>query len=103
MCGVGIEIALSSRDKRREIQEEAKPMTQAEQALVDIKSYLGKITAEDAYANRIRVWQEVIQFAKGYDEEATAEADPSHTNQVAAFTDSSRLWWNHSLSQWEAE
>lgn len=78
-------------------------MTQAEQALADIKGYLGNMTAEDAYVNRTRVWGEVIRFAEGYDEEATAEADPSHTNQVAVFTDSSRLWWNHSLSQWEAE
>jgi hypothetical protein len=78
-------------------------MTQAEHALADIKCYLGHMAGEDAYANRTRVWSEVIRFAKGYDEEATAEADPSHTNQVAVFTDSSRLWWNHSLSQWEAE
>jgi hypothetical protein len=49
------------------------------------------MAGEDAYANRTRVWSEVIRFAKGYDEEATAEADPSHTNQVAVFTDSSRL------------
>jgi hypothetical protein len=78
-------------------------MTQAAQALADVKSYLGNMSAEEAYAKRTRVWRDVIWCAEGYDEEATAETDPSHTNQVAIFTDSSRLWWNHSLSQWEAE
>ena len=39
--------------------------------------------------------------AEGYDEEATAEADPSHTNEEAVFADGSRLWWNAALNAWE--
>jgi hypothetical protein len=38
---------------------------------------------------------------EGYDAEATAEADPSHTNEQAVFTDGSRLWWNSELNAWE--
>jgi hypothetical protein len=45
----------------------------------------------------------VIRAAEGYDEEASGEADPSHANEIAVFTDNSKLWWNHSLEQWEAE
>ena len=43
----------------------------------------------------------MIQAAEGYDEEATAEADPSHTNEEAVFADGSRLWWNAALHAWE--
>jgi hypothetical protein len=77
-------------------------MTQAKQALAAISPYLSRMTFDDAHAKRVRLWREVIQSAAGYDHEASAEADPSDTNEVAVFADGSRLWWNHSLEQWEA-
>lgn len=77
-------------------------MTQAIQALATIQPYLDNMSDEEVRANRTKVWLEVISQTEGYDREATAEADPSETNEVAVFTDGSRLWWNHELKQWEA-
>jgi hypothetical protein len=47
------------------------------------------------------LWEAVIQGAEGYDEEATAQANPSHTNAEAVIADGSRLWWNAALQAWE--
>jgi hypothetical protein len=47
------------------------------------------------------LWEAVIQRAEGYDAEATAQADPSHTNAEAVFVDGSHLWWNAALQVWE--
>ena len=49
----------------------------------------------------VRLWEAIIQKAEGYDEAATAEADPSHTSETAVFVDGSRLWWNAALNAWE--
>ena len=76
-------------------------MTQAQQALAAIKTYVASPPGEDIRAHRLNVWEDVIQGAEGYDEEATAEADPSETNEEAVFADGSRLWWNHALKAWE--
>ena len=62
-------------------------------------AFLGIVA--DIRAHRLNVWEDVIQGAEGYDEEATAEADPSETNEEAVFADGSRLWWNHALGAWE--
>jgi hypothetical protein len=77
-------------------------MTQATQALATIKPYLNQMSEEEVRANRTQVWLDVIPRTEGYDREATAEADPSETNEVAVFADGSRLWWNLELKQWEA-
>jgi hypothetical protein len=74
-------------------------MTQAQQALAAIQAYLARRPNEDVHTHS--VWEAVIQGAEGYDEEATAEADPSHTNEEAVFADGSRLWWNAALDAWE--
>jgi hypothetical protein len=76
-------------------------MTQAQQALAAIKAYAASPPSEDVRAHGRPVWEAVIQGAEGYDEEATAEADPSHTNEEAVFADGSRLWWNAALNAWE--
>jgi hypothetical protein len=76
-------------------------MTQAQQTLAAIKAYMATRTIEDARAHRVHVWEAVIQGAEGYDEEATAEADPSERNEEAVFADGSRLWWNYALNDWE--
>ena len=78
-------------------------MTQAKQTLVAIHTYLGNGPTTESDATRAQVWSNVIRVAEGYDEEASGEADPSHANEIAVFTDNSKLWWNHSLNQWEAE
>jgi len=65
-------------------------MTQAQQALIAIQTSMAD-----------RPMEAVIQGAEGYDEEATAEADPSHTSETAVFADGSRLWWNAALNAWE--
>jgi hypothetical protein len=78
-------------------------MTQAKRALVAIRTYLGNESAAGSHAKRAQVWSNVIRVAEGYDEEASGEADPSHENEIAVFIDQSKLWWNHSLQQWEAE
>ncbi len=76
-------------------------MTQAQQALAAIQAYMARRPSEDVLAHGRHVWEAVIQGAEGYDEEATAEADPSHTNEAAVFADGSRLWWNAALNAWE--
>jgi len=76
-------------------------MTQAQRALAAIKAYLASAPSEDAHAHGRHSWEAIIQGAEGYDEEATAEADPSHTNEEAVFADGSRLWWNAALNAWE--
>ena len=76
-------------------------MTQAQHALAAIKVYMASRPSEDVRAHGRHVWEAVIQDAEGYDEETTAKADPSHTNEEAVFADSSRLWWNAALNAWE--
>jgi hypothetical protein len=76
-------------------------MTQAQQTLAAIKAYVASRPSEDIRALCLSVWETVIQGAAGYDEQATAEADPSHTNEEAVFADGSRLWWNSALNAWE--
>jgi len=66
-------------------------MTQAQQALAAIQAYVARQPSEDVRVHGRHVWEAVIQGAEGYDEEATAEADPSHTNEEAVFADGSRL------------
>lgn len=78
-------------------------MNQAEQALAAIQAYMAGRPIEDVQAHRLDVWTAVIQGAEGYDEEATAKADPSERNEEARFADGSRLWWNYSLDAWETE
>jgi HSP20 family protein len=75
-------------------------MTQAQRALAALQAYMANRPSEDVYTHR-RGWEAVIYGAEGYDEEATAEADPSHTNETAVFADGSRLWWNAELNAWE--
>ena len=77
-------------------------MTQAQHALETITPYLNRMSAEALEAKRTQVWLEMIPSAEGFDREATAEADPSDTNEIAVFADGSQLWWNHSLKRWEA-
>lgn len=77
-------------------------MTQAKRALETIAPYLSRMSTEAIRAHRTKLWLEVISRTEGYDREATAEADPSDTNEVAVFADGSRLWWDHSLRRWEA-
>jgi len=76
-------------------------MTQAQQALTAIQAYVVGRPGEDSRTHRRQVWEAMIQRAEGYDEEATAKADPSEKNEEAVFADGSRLWWNHALSAWE--
>ena len=76
-------------------------MTQAQRAFAAIKAYVANAPSEDAHAHGRHIWEAIIQDAEGYDEEATAEADPSHTNEEAVFADGSRLWWNAALNAWE--
>jgi len=78
-------------------------MTQAQQALAAIKAYMADRTGEDARAHRRSLWADVIKVAEGYNEEATAETDPSERNEEAAFADGSRLWWNYGLNAWETD
>ena len=77
------------------------PESNTWQALAAIKTYVANRPHEDVRTQRLNVWETVIQRAEGYDEEATAEANPSETNEEAVFADSSRLWWNHALNAWE--
>jgi len=77
-------------------------MTQATQALEGIQPYLNRMSEQEQRDSRVRVWLDVISHAEGYSRQATAEADPSDTNEMAIFTDGSQLWWNHSLQCWEA-
>jgi hypothetical protein len=76
-------------------------MTQAQQALAAIQAYGAPAPTEDDHTHTRHLWEAVIQRAEGYDEEATAQADPSHTNAEAVFADGSRLWWNAALQAWE--
>ena len=76
-------------------------MTQAQQALAAIKTYVASRPIEDVRTHQLDVWETVIQDAQGYDEEASAKADPSETNEEAVFADGSRLWWNKALQAWE--
>lgn len=76
-------------------------MTQAQQTLAAIKAYMASRSGKDVEASRRDVWEAVILVAEGYDEEATAETDPSERNEEAVFADGSRLWWNYSLNDWE--
>jgi hypothetical protein len=83
--------------------EEAISMTQAQQALAAIKTYMVSRTGENAHAHHRNLWEDVIKVAEGYNEEATAEADPSERNEEAVFVDGSRLWWNYALNAWETD
>lgn len=76
-------------------------MTQAQQALAAIKAYAARQPSDKAPAHGLTVWEVVIRRAEGYDEQASAAADPSHTNEQAVFADGSRLWWNAELNAWE--
>ena len=76
-------------------------MTQAPQVLAAIKAYIARRPVEAVPAYGLSVWEAVIRGAEGYDEQASAEADPSHTNEQAVFADGSRLWWNSELDAWE--
>ena len=76
-------------------------MTQAQQALAAIQAYGAPAPTEDDHTHARHLWEAVIQRAEGYDEEATAQADPSHTNAEAVFADGSHLWWNAALQAWE--
>ena len=55
-------------------------MTQAQQALAAVQAYGAPALTEDDHTYTRGLWEAVIQRAEGYDEEATAQADPSHTN-----------------------
>jgi hypothetical protein len=70
-------------------------------ALAVIKAYVNSRPSGDVRAHRRHVWEAVIEGIEGYDEEATAEADPSHTSEQAVFADGSRLWWDSELNAWE--
>ena len=76
-------------------------MTQAQQALATIKTYVANRPHENVRTQRLNVWKAVIERAAGYDAEATAKVDPSETNEEAVFADDSRLWWNYALGAWE--
>jgi hypothetical protein len=76
-------------------------MTQAQHALAAIKAYVTSQPGKDVRAHGRHVWETVIEGTAGYDAEATAAADPSHTNEQAVFADGSRLWWNAELNAWE--
>jgi hypothetical protein len=76
-------------------------MTQAHRALAAIKASMTSQRGEDIRARCVDIWETVIQRAEGYDAQATAEADPSHTNEEAVFADGSKLWWNSELHAWE--
>ena len=76
-------------------------MTQAQQALTAIQTSMADRQREDVRAHSLSLWEAVIHRAEGYNEEATAEADPSHTSETAVFADGSRLWWNAALNAWE--
>jgi hypothetical protein len=78
-------------------------MTQAQQALVAIKTYIARRPVEAGRDHCRSVWEAVIQDAEGYDEKASAEADPSNTNEQAVFADGSTLWWNAELNAWETD
>ena len=76
-------------------------MTQAQHALAALQAHTARQPDPDGRAHDPHGWEAVIQGAEGYDEEASAKADPSHTNAEAVFTDGSRLWWNTALHAWE--
>jgi|SoiMetStandDraft_2_1073263.scaffolds.fasta_scaffold19130_1 hypothetical protein len=76
-------------------------MTQAQRALAAIQAYGAPAPTKDDHTYARDLWETVIQRAEGYDEEATAQADPSHTNAEAVFADGSHLWWNAALQAWE--
>jgi HSP20 family molecular chaperone IbpA len=78
-------------------------MTQAQHALSAIQTYLAHRPSADGHAHRRPLWEAVIHGAAGYDQEATAAADPSHTLETAVFADGSRLWWNAALNAWETD
>jgi hypothetical protein len=76
-------------------------MTQAQQALAAIQAYGAPAPTDDDHTHIRHLCEAVIQRAEGYNEEATAQADLSHTNPEAVFADGSRLWWNAALQAWE--
>jgi hypothetical protein len=76
-------------------------MTQARQALAAIKAYIASRPTEAVHTYCLNVWEAVIQGTEGYVEKASAEADPSNTNEQAVFADGSRRWWNAELNAWE--
>ena len=51
-------------------------MTQAQHALTAIQTSMADQPSEDVRAHGRSVWEAVLRRAEGYDEEATAEADP---------------------------
>ena len=77
-------------------------MTQATQALESLQPYLNHISDQEQRESRTQVWLDIIPRTEGYSRQATAEADPSDTNEIAIFMDGSQLWWNHELKCWEA-
>ena len=76
-------------------------LTQAQRALPALQAALASPPSPDVRTPRPPRWEVIIQGAEGYDEAATAEADPSHTSATAVFADGSRLWWNAALNVWE--
>jgi hypothetical protein len=76
-------------------------MTQAQHALAAIKAYVTSQPGKDVCAHGRHLWETVIAGLEGYDAEATAQVDPSHTNEQAVFADGSKLWWNSELNAWE--
>ena len=78
-------------------------MTQAQHALTAIQTSMADQPSEDVRAHGRSVWEAVLHRAEGYDAEATAAADPSHTSETAVFVDGSRLWWNAALNAWETD
>lgn len=78
-------------------------MTQAQHALAAIKATVTSPPPreDDVRVHGRHVWETVLEGLEGYDAEATAQADPSHTNAQAVFADGSRLWWNSEPNAWE--
>lgn len=75
-------------------EKEVLSMTYAKRALEAITPYLSRMSTKQRRVERTHVWLDVILRAEGYDRKATAEADPSDTNEIAVFVDGSRLWLN---------
>ncbi|MGE3539754.1 MAG: Hsp20/alpha crystallin family protein [Candidatus Tectimicrobiota bacterium] len=101
-----------SREFRLEVQshsleQHAQPAashrrpTQAQRALMALQSARVERPSANDRTPGEGTWVTIVQAAEGYDEEATAEVDPSHTSATAVFADGSRLWWNMALNLWE--
>jgi hypothetical protein len=99
--GIKLSLSRAAASQRSASRKLIRSMTQAQQALAAIQAYGAPAPTEDDHTPTRRLWEAVIQGAEGYDEEATAQVDPSHTNAEAVFADGSRLWWNAALQAWE--